>query len=152
MFCLTCGVALAASMKYCNRCGSNLAPRDQADEIAAAEKSLRDEMVDLFWATVIGLGLILGGMALIKNAMHLNDWILVVFLVISSTAFTVHFGLGLWQIRRFARLVYAARAGLGIGSLGAEQLNTENARAALDSLPSVTENTTRSLVPEFKSK
>ncbi|HWN08767.1 MAG TPA: hypothetical protein VNO50_05740 [Pyrinomonadaceae bacterium] len=150
MFCPTCGVALATQLKYCNRCGAHLMPRDQADEIEASEKSLRDEMVDLFWATVIGLGLILGGMALIKNAMHLSDWILVVYLIISSTAFTVNFGLGLWQIRRFARLVQEARAGLGPGSLSIEQLNSEKAKATLNPSPSVTESTTRSL--DLRSK
>ena len=102
-------------------------------------------MVDLFWATVIGLGLILGGMALIKNAMHLSDWILVVYLIISSTAFTINFGLGLWQIRRFARLVRETRAGLGPGSLLAEKLYAEMSRETLNPAPSVTESTTRSL-------
>ncbi len=145
MFCPTCGVALANQLKYCNRCGSQLATRDQADEIEATEKKLRDEMVDLFWATVIGLGLILGGMALIKNAMHLSDWILVVYLIISSTAFTVNFGLGLWQIRRFARLVQEARAGPETGSLLAEKVPAEMLRAPLNPAPSVTETTTRSL-------
>ena len=144
MFCPTCGVALATQLKYCNRCGAHLMPRDHADEIDAAEKSLRDEMVDLFWATVIGLGLILGGMALIKSAMHLSDWILVVYLVISSSAFTVNFALGLWQIRRFARLVQEARGGLGTGPFHPEQLS-ETARGALSPVPSVTESTTRSL-------
>lgn len=152
MFCPTCGVALANRMKYCNRCGSHLAPRDQAEEIEAAEKSLRDEMVDLFWATVIGLGLILGGMALIRNAMHLSDWILIVYLVISSTAFTVNFALGLWQIRRFARLVHEARTGAGIGTLGAETLYTEMSRGPLNPAPSVTESTTRSLDPRSKEQ
>lgn len=145
MFCPTCGAGQAAQMKYCNRCGSNLATRDQVDEIEVSEKRLRDELVDLFWATVIGLGLILGGMALIKNAMQLSDWILVVYLVISSAAFTINFALGLWQIRRFAGLVHQARAGLGTGSPDAEKLFLEMSRAPLNSVPSITEGTTRSL-------
>lgn len=145
MFCPNCGVSMAVPLKYCNRCGAHLAPRDLADEIEASEKKLRDEMVDLFWATVIGLGLMLGGMALIKNAMHLSDWILVVYLVISSSAFAVNFGLGLWQIRRFARLVHEARSGLGTGQAGTERLIAEDASTALTPVPSVTESTTRSL-------
>jgi len=145
MFCPTCGASQAAQVKYCNRCGSNLASRDQVDEIEASEKRLRDELVDLFWATVIGLGLILGGMALIKNAMKLSDWILIVYMIISSTAFTINFGLGLWQIRRFAGLVQEARAGLGTGSRSAEKSYLEMSHAPLNPMPSITESTTRSL-------
>lgn len=147
MFCSACGVALAQQMKYCNRCGSQLITTTEAAGIEASEKRLRDEMVDLFWVTVLGLGAIVGGMALIKNALHLSEWILIAYMIISSTAFTINFGLSLWQIRRLAGLLREARGGVAAGQVDTSELSPVKTRAALDPVPSVTENTTRTLEP-----
>jgi hypothetical protein len=109
MFCPACGVALAQHLKYCNRCGFQLLTAKGAAEIDSSEKRLREEMIELFWLTVFGLGIILGGMALIKNVLHLSDWILVAYMILSSTAFTINFALSLRQIRRLARISEEAR-------------------------------------------
>ena len=145
MFCPSCGVALAQQMKYCNRCGSQLLTSRDAAEIESSEKRLREEMVDLFWVTVIGLGLVLGGLALIKSVLHLSEWILAAYMIVSSTAFTINFALSLWQIRRLARISAGLKGILQVGQLDTNELNPVKAQAALESVPSVTEHTTRSL-------
>jgi hypothetical protein len=150
MFCPSCGVALAQRMKYCNRCGSQLLTSRDAAEIESSEKRLREEMVDLFWVTVFGLGLILGGMALIKSVLHLSEWILIAYMIVSSTAFTINFALSLWQIRRLARASAGLKEILQAGQLDTNELEPVKARAALESSPSVTENTTRTLEPISK--
>ena len=75
MYCPSCGQALAQQMKYCNRCGAQLATPKDSDLIALFEKRMDSEMEGLFWITVLGVGLILGGIALMKNALHLSDWL-----------------------------------------------------------------------------
>ena len=145
MFCPACGVALAQQMKYCNRCGSQLITSREAADIKLSEKRLREEMVDIFWVTVFGLGLILGGMVLIKNFLHLSDWILIAYLIISSTAFAINFGLSLLQIRRLARIAEEVRGSVQAAQLDADQLGPVAARGAPNAIPSVTENTTRTL-------
>ena len=152
MFCPSCGVALAQQIKYCNRCGSQLLTTKEAADVKLSEKRLREEMVDIFWVTVFGLGLILGGMALIKNFLHLSDWILVAYMIVSSTAFTINFGLSLWQIRRLARITEQVRAGVQIRQLDTSELSLVNARPAREAVPSVTENTTRALEPISKEQ
>lgn len=152
MFCPSCGVALARQMRYCNRCGSQLITAGEAAEIESSENRLREEMVDLFWVTVLGLGLILGGMALITRVLRLDEWILIAYMILSSTAFTINFALSLWQIRRLARISEEARGTIQVGQLDPDELNPMNARAALESVPSVTENTTRSLGPISKER
>jgi type IV secretory pathway TrbD component len=104
------------------------------------ENRLRDEMVDLFWLTVIGLGMILGGMALIKG-------LLIAYMILSATAFTINFGLSLWQIRRLDGFSKEARGAAQIGPIGANELNPAKARTAFEVASSVTENTTRELEP-----
>lgn len=152
MFCPSCGMALAQQMKYCNRCGSQLITAGEAAEIESTEKRLREEMVDIFWVTVFGLALIIGGMALIKNALRLDEWILIAYMILSSTAFTINFALSLWQIRRLARIADGAKRTVQVGQLDTNELSPVEARAALESVPSVTENTTRTLEPAPKER
>lgn len=152
MFCPTCGVALAQHLKYCNRCGSQLVTGQGAAEIESSEKRLHEEMVEIFWVTVIGLGIIVGGMALIKNVLHLSEWTIVAYMILSSTAFTINFALSLWQIRRLARIAEKARGAVQIEQLDTNGLMPIKARADLEALPSVTENTTRTLEPISKEQ
>ena len=152
MFCPSCGGALAQQMKYCNRCGSQLITTGGAAEIESPEKRLREEMVELFWVTVFGLGLILGGMALINNVLHLSQWILIAYMILSSTAFTINFALSLWQIRRLARISSEGKATIESGQLDTNELGPVKARAVIEPVPSVTENTTRQLEPGSKEQ
>ncbi|HEV2665521.1 MAG TPA: hypothetical protein VG324_11450 [Blastocatellia bacterium] len=118
----------------------------------SVENRLRDEMVDLFWLTVFGLGMILGGMAVIKEGLGLSDWILIAYLILSTTAFTINFGLSLWQIRRLAGFSKEARGAAQIEPPGANELNPTKARTAFEVAPSITENTTRELEPMPKEQ
>ena len=66
MFCSSCGAALLQHLKYCNRCGANLTTANEG-VVKKAEKRLDEYLDGLFWLTVFGLGLILGGVALMQN-------------------------------------------------------------------------------------
>jgi len=144
MFCPSCGVALSQPRKFCVRCGSQLSVTEKDPVFKSVEKRLYDEMVDLFWLTVFGLGMILGGMLAIKG-MGLSDWILIAYMILSTTAFSINFGLSLWQIRRLNGFSKEARAVAQIGPIDTNELNPTNARTPLEVAPSVTENTTREL-------
>ena len=50
------------------------------------------EMEGLFWITVLGIGLILGGMVLMKKVL-LDDWMIIAYMILSSAAFTTYFNL-----------------------------------------------------------
>jgi hypothetical protein len=144
MFCPSCGVALLQPTNFCVRCGSQLSVTKKDPAFKPVENRLRDEMVDLFWLTVIGLGMILGGMALIKG-LGLSDWILIAYMILSTAAFTINFGLSLWQIRRLDRFSKEARGAAQIGPIDANAPNPTEARTLLEAVQSVTENTTREL-------
>jgi hypothetical protein len=142
MFCPACGVTLTAGVKFCHRCGSQLVLHKDPELIKIFEKRMDSEMEGLFWITVLGIGLILGGMALMKR-LNFNDWMIVVYMMLSSAAFITYFSLGVWQVRRLAK-----------SSTDAEPLRLPRADTAelpprtitsLEPVPSVTENTTRAL-------
>jgi hypothetical protein len=151
MFCPSCGVALSQPTKFCVRCGSQLSVTKKDPAFKSVEKRLADEMVDLFWLTVLGLGMILGGMALIKR-LGLSDWILIAYMILSTTAFTINFGLSIWQIRRLDGFSKEERGAAQIGPPGANALNPIKARTAPEVAPSVTEHTTRELEPTLKEQ
>jgi hypothetical protein len=144
MYCPFCGTALSQQMKYCTRCGNQLATTEDASRVELWEKRLREEMVDLFWATVIGLGLIAGGVVAMQ-IFGLSEWLIVAYMILSSSAFSINIGLSLWQIRRLA---ISSKEAQGIGKveeLDTNELGPMKAPTAPDPVPSITENTTSRL-------
>jgi hypothetical protein len=142
MFCSSCGVALPHKLKYCNRCGAKLVTTKEVTLIESTEKRLHDEGVDLFWVTVIGLGLIMGGMVAMK-ALQLSNVLIIAYMILGSTAFLINIALSLWQIRRLAKISEAARA----DEISQPPEDRIESRLGCEALPSVTEHTTRTLVP-----
>ncbi len=152
MYCPSCGTALARQMKYCNLCGAQLPSAKDKTATEASEKRLDDYLEGLFWITVFGLGFILGGMVLIKEALHLSDRILVAYLVISSMAFLVNFGLSLWQVVRMTRSSKEEDVAAKAKQLGTNKLGLAEERKPLAAAGSVTEETTRSFEPVTKEQ
>lgn len=145
MYCPTCGTALAQGLKYCNRCGSQMVfPRD-ANLIKIFEERMDSEMEGLFWITVLGIGLILGGMVLMKK-FQLDQWMIVVYLIMSSLAFITYFGLGVWQVRRLAKSSTETDSNR-LERADTRGLQLERSIPELAPAVSVTEHTTRTLSP-----
>ena len=145
MYCSSCGTALTKQMKYCNRCGAQLITTKDAAGIEAQEKRLDEYLTGLFWITVIGLGLILGGMALITKVLHLSRGVIIGYLILSSLAFIINFGLNLWETLRIIGGIKDAKETGQKARLDTNELEPVKSVIALEPAPSVTENTTRSL-------
>jgi hypothetical protein len=144
MYCQTCGAALATQMKYCNRCGTHLATTKDDDRIKLFEKRMDSEMEGLFWITVLGLGLILGGIALLKKV-QLSESLIVAYMILSSAAFMAYFGLGIWQVRRLNRSSKEASGIVQLEGHDTSELGPSKAWPTIESGSSVTEQTTRGL-------
>ncbi|HEX5708831.1 MAG TPA: hypothetical protein VFX96_16145 [Pyrinomonadaceae bacterium] len=144
-------MALAQQLKYCNRCGAQLVATKDADLVELFEKRMDSEMEGLFWITVLGLGLILGGMVLMRKV-QLSEWLIIAYMAISSAAFVTYFGIGIWQVRRLARSSKEAKGTAELEQVETNELNPMNARASLEAAPSVTEHTTHRLEPSPKEE
>jgi len=125
-----------------------LAPIKESGAIEVTEKRLYDEGVDLFWVTVIGLAIIVGGMFVMKRALHLSETLILAYMILSSSAFGLNILLSLWQIRRLARIARETRAAQ-LERPRVAELSTSELPIA-QQLPSVTEHTTRTLEPVSK--
>ncbi len=152
MICPSCGNALVQQLKYCNRCGTQLSlSRDtwDAEVIKVFEKRMDSEMEGLFWITVFGVALILGGMVLLTKV-QLSQWLIIAYLVLSSVGFITYFGLGLWQVRRLARSMSDAKELPQPQPVETKELTPAEDRTAFQNVPSIVEHTTRSLQPAPK--
>ena len=146
MFCSNCGVALAQQMKYCNYCGAQLVSMKDASETKLYEKRMDSEMEGLFWISVLGIALILGGMVLMKKV-QFSDWLIIAYMILSSAAFIAYFALGVWQVRRLAKTSKRAESLIDVAPAETSELDPVKALASHEPLPSVTEHTTRTLEP-----
>ena len=146
MICPSCGVSLAHQTKYRNRCGALVTARDST-EIELFEKRMDSEMEGLFWITVLGVALILGGMVLMKSV-QLSEWLIIAYGIISSAAFVTYFGVGVWQVRRLNEDFKGAKGLVEARNLDTNRLNPREPEVqALGCPPSVVEQTTRTLEP-----
>ncbi len=93
MYCPTCGSVLTQQMKFCNRCGSQLATTNEVELVKLFKNRMDSEMEGLFWVTVLGLAAIFGGSAILKKV-QLSEWIVVAYMVLSSVVFLSYFALG----------------------------------------------------------
>lgn len=147
MYCHACGIALSQPTKYCNRCGVQLITQDPSGELKRTEKRLDEYLDGLFWITAFGLGLILGGMIVLKKV-GLSDFFIFAYLLISSTAFIINFVINLMAARRIGR---KSRDLPGADEKQTGQLGP----ATVEVLPpatSVTEHTTRSFEPVYAKR
>ena len=148
MFCSSCGAALLQHLKYCNRCGANLTTANEG-VVKKAEKRLDEYLDGLFWLTVFGLGLILGGLALMQN-LQVASGLMIAYMVLSSAAFLVNFWLNLREVIRITRSSREPPDAIAGGSLKTPELNPMNAQSLVNASTSITEHTTRELEAEPK--
>lgn len=143
MYCHACGIALTHPTKYCNRCGVQLVPTSTAGkEKTAAEKRIDDYLDGLFWFSVFGLSLIVGGTVLLKKV-GFSDLILIIYAAFSSTVFLINLGLNLWNTVYLLRKSKEQQLTVPPVPETAE-LSPARPEMFITPAHSVTENTTRS--------
>jgi hypothetical protein len=143
MYCSSCGSVLSRQVKYCTRCGA----QTNREETETVEKRLDEYLTGLFWVTVIGLGVILGGAVLLKTVLQFPRWLVIAYLAFSSAAFLVNFGLNLRETLRLARSLKQADGGAMATSRDTNKMIPAEMAAPNELPQSVIENTTRSLEP-----
>jgi hypothetical protein len=116
--------------------------------INAGDDRLDEYLTGLFWITVFGLGLILGGLALIKQVLNLGDGLVIGYAILSSAVFLINFGLNLKEILR----ILNNRRSFARPRLDTNELEPVEQPSLLEARPSVTENTTSELQPAARDK
>jgi hypothetical protein len=143
MYCPSCGSALSRRVKYCTRCGE----QTNWQEIEPVEKRLDEYLEGLFWVTILGLGIILGGAVLLRLVLQLPHWLAIAYLALSSVVFLINFGLNLRETLRIARSLKQADGKAEESSRDTNKILQAEGATPGESAQGVTENTTRSLEP-----
>ncbi len=143
MYCQTCGSALAQQTKYCNRCGTQLAPAGEKSlDKTPAEKRLDEYLDGLFWISVFGLGFIIGGAVVLKKV-NFSDLVLIGYIILSTTIFLINFGFSLWGALSIMRSSKEGKLTMQPGH-DTRELTPPKIEPVMMPAASVTENTTRS--------
>jgi hypothetical protein len=145
MFCSTCGTTITPGLSFCNRCGASLKER--------TETTVRTGAVIAFLIAITiigigGLGIMLGGALTLKKEAGLSDdvvgmFMFFTFIIVCITEF--------FLVRQLSKLVGSKepkRVSLPSPATMPNELRASQAvqpRGLPEAMPSVTENTTRTL-------
>jgi hypothetical protein len=142
MYCAACGTPLAPGLSYCNRCGMSLKERTSDTKPVPVGSYLTAITI----IAIVGLSLMLGGAIALKNGAELNQdmigiFMLMTFLIIGVVEVSLCRQLS--RLSRAAEKREAAPPLLQAGIPG--EIRGQQPRALGEPVPSVTENTTRTL-------
>ena len=142
MYCAACGTPLAPGLSYCNRCGMSL--KERTSEVKPVP--VNSYLTAITIVGIVGLSLMLGGAIALKNGGDFHDDLIGIFMLMTFAL------VGLVELslcRQLSRLNRNAekrgtaepllQAGMPI------QMGGQQSRALGEPVPSVTENTTRTL-------
>ena len=140
MFCAACGTQLAPGLSFCNRCGTSLKERSEPGKVGTIPAFLTAITI----IGVSGLGLMLGGTLALSGAgldpALVGFFMLFTFLIVGITEILL-----VRQLSRFTagneRKMIEQRPPLALPT----ELQQPQPRTLAEPVPSVTENTTRTL-------
>jgi heme/copper-type cytochrome/quinol oxidase subunit 2 len=152
MYCASCGVAVTKGLSYCNQCGAKLSGA-KSESAAKSPELFSDSMV---WAIVsvfiVGLGCIIGLMAMMKELLNFSEKLIVMFSLMSFLLMFVIEGVLIWTLLSRKRESRATGEAGQLGEQTTKELGPAQARAFTECMGSVTEHTTRSFEPVYSER
>lgn len=143
MYCSACASPITPGLSFCNRCGMNLKERSSSETKSALPIALVGAMV---LVAVSAMGLLLGGPIALKREGQFGEELVVLFMFLTFliTAFTEIF-----LYRQLSRITaqpkLPAASQVSFPAPAPAEYYAPQPRSLAEPLPSVTENTTRTL-------
>ncbi len=144
MYCSGCGSPIAPGLSFCNRCGTSLKERAELKPIGAIPALV----TAMTLVALAGLGILLGGALALKNAGGFGEEFIILFMFLAF--FIVSFS-EILLYRQLSRLTliknesYVPPQNLPLPAAMPQEFREPQPRSLAESIPSVTENTTRTL-------
>ncbi len=145
MFCSTCGTTITPGLSFCNRCGASLKERTEPDTKTGAITAF---LTAITLIAIIGLGIMLGGALTLKRDANLGEDVVGMFMFFTFFILCVT---EFFLVRQLSKLIGGREpkyASLPPPATMPNELRTAQAaqaRGLPEAMPSVTENTTRTL-------
>jgi len=148
MYCSSCGGAVSRALTYCNHCGAKFGGNED-DESAHEAGKYRELLVcAMVGGMAVGLGCIIGLMAVMKEVVHFELGLIIAFTLLSFfLLFAIETVLISQLLREQRRSRNEATESRALPQTNTKELQSPNARALPDPVPSVTEHTTRAFEP-----
>ena len=144
MYCSSCGMAIKPGLSYCNHCGAELKAK-QHGRARLSETSLESLVWAIASVTIVGLGAVIGLMAVLKEVLHFNDGLIIAFSLLGFLSFLGVDGVFIWVLLRVRMGEKEADAMPKEKKITRRELDEANARVLAEPALSVTEHTTRTL-------
>ena len=144
MYCSSCGMAVSPSLSYCNRCGADLNAKDRTPN-----KRSEAPQESLVWAlasvTIVGIGSVIGLMAVMKQVAGFNTGLIVAFSLLVFLAFLGVDSVIIWLLLRPSREAREAYFRTQHAELTTNELAESKARVLPEPSFSITDHTTHTL-------
>jgi hypothetical protein len=141
MYCAACGAPLTVGLSYCNRCGASLRERSESKS-----NTIPAFLTAITLIAIVGLGIMLGGALALKSAADLAHEVVGFFMLFT---FLIVIVTEVLLFRQLSRLTgHAERTNTATTSpnfVPAVEARSLLSRTPDELIPSVTENTTRTL-------
>jgi uncharacterized paraquat-inducible protein A len=152
MYCSSCGATVAQGVSYCNRCGAKII--GATDESSNKPSELFPE--SLVWAIVsvfiVGLGAIIGLMAVMKEVVGFNLSIILAVTVVSFLLMLAVEGVLIWLLLNRKKGAREAGDTERLKEQTTKELGAAQPRALPEPVPSVTEHATRAFEPSYRER
>ncbi len=146
MYCSNCGTARTSETRYCNRCGADLRERRESGNTAVITALL----TAVTTLGIAGLAIMLGGALILRRKAGLDQeligvFMMFTFLIVGMTEFMLVKNLSKLTGGKESKKYFAPPVSTNELRLPANDLRLPAAGNLGEPVPSVTENTTRTL-------
>ena len=139
MYCPQCATAITPGLSFCNRCGANLRERAEPGNPG----SINSFLTAITIIAIVGLGVMIGGSIALRSGAGLSQELVGIFMLFT---FLLTGATEVMLIRNLSRLIAQPEKKDYLGPTQQQPLELRPPAAhTLEPLPSVTENTTRTL-------
>ncbi|HZE62962.1 MAG TPA: zinc ribbon domain-containing protein [Pyrinomonadaceae bacterium] len=142
MFCSTCGTTITPGLSFCNRCGASLKERTEPVTKTGAITAF---LIAITLIAIVGLGIMLGGALTLKRDAALGEDVVGMFMFFTFFILCVT---EFFLARQLSKLIGSKEPKHISAPPPAtipNELRAAPARVLQEAVPSVTENTTRTL-------
>ena len=140
MYCANCGTQLMQGLSYCNRCGFNLKERTEVEN-----KPVKAFLAAITLLGIVGLGIMIGGSLTLSRDAHLSQDIVAMFMLFTFLMVSV---IEFMLVRNLSRLLSTPKENQSRPLMqppAHQDLRLPQTTNIGEPIPSVTENTTRTL-------
>lgn len=146
MFCSSCGTTITPGLSFCNRCGASL--KEQPAETTVKTGAIIAFLLAITIIGISGLGIMLGGAVTLKTEAAMTQDVVGMFMFFTFFIVTI---IEFFLVRQLSKIISnpaPKRAPLPQPPAMPYELHpapVAQARGLAEAMPSVTENTTRTL-------